>query len=486
VAAAPSPFLQRVDDLVRRAPVTCAPSLAAVEVARLMSRERVGSVVVMEDDRPVGIVTDRDLRRKLVAEARDPAATRAAAIMSAPVIHVAPDAFAFEALLEMTRREIHHLAVVDGGRLTGVISSHDLLVLETAHPVMLAREIARATSIERLRELAARTVPLTRRLVDAGGTAYDIGRLIAELNDRLVVTTLAVTASTLAARGNEPAGVAYCWLTFGSEARREQTLRTDQDNGLVYEDVDASRRPSVAAYFAALATEAVRNLVALGFPPCPGDAMASNPRWCQPLSTWLEYFRSWMVTPDPEPVLAAQIYFDVRPVAGALGLGDELHRFVVDQAPAHRLFLTLIARDLVARRPPLTVFGNVAVQRTGDRRGTVDIKSGAAFPLTNAARLHALELGLDARNTVDRIRLAAARGMYRDDETREITDAFQHVMRVRLVHQLDRVARGEPPDNAIRPDRLSLADRVLLREALKTVQRVQGAVRERFKTDQLG
>ncbi|MBI1734922.1 MAG: CBS domain-containing protein [Candidatus Rokubacteria bacterium] len=199
MSAPTSVFLQRVQDLLRRPPVTCTPSLPAVEIARLMSRERVGSVVVMDDGRPVGIVTGRDLRRKVVAEARDPVATRADEVMSRLVVHVAPDAFAFDALLEMTRREIHHLGVVDAGRLVGVISPHDFVMLETAHPVILTREIARATSIDRLRELAARTFPLTRRLVEAGGTAHDIGQLIAELNDRLVVATLTLTAAALSA-----------------------------------------------------------------------------------------------------------------------------------------------------------------------------------------------------------------------------------------------------------------------------------------------
>jgi CBS domain-containing protein len=486
MATAPSLFLQRVSAMVRRPPVTCVPSLPAVEVARLMTRERVGSVIVIDDGRAVGIVTDRDLRRKVVAEGRDAVATRAATIMSAPVVAVAPDAFAITALLEMTRREIHHLAVVDGGRLVGVVSSHDFLMIETAHPVILTGEIARAASVDRLRELATRTIPLTRRLVEAGGTAYDIGQLVAELNDRLVVAALALTTAAATARGDEASDTAWCWLAFGSEARREQTLRTDQDNGLVYQDVEPERQAAVAGYFARFAAEAVRHLVAIGFPPCPGDAMASNPRWCQPLHVWRSYFRGWMETPEPEPLLAAQIYFDVRPLAGALALGESLHELVVREAPAHRLFLGLIARDLVARRPPLTIFGNVAVERNGARRGTVDVKAGAALPLASAARLHALELGIDATNTVDRIRAAGARGLYREDETREITDAFQHVTRLRLVHQLDRLAHGASPDNAIRPDRLSRADALLLRDALRTVQRVQSGVRERYKTELMG
>lgn len=479
-----SVFVQRVGELIRRRPVACSPGRPVVELARMMSQERVGSVVVVDDaGLPIGIVTDRDLRKKVVAEARDPAATFARDIMSAPVVAVAPAAFAFEALLDMTRREIHHLAVVEDSRLVGVISTHDFLMLDTAHPVVLAREIARATSVEALASAGARTVTLVRRLVEQGGSAHDIGQLVAELNDRLVATTLALTANALLLGGEPPPSTVYCWLALGSEARREQTLRTDQDNGLVYADPPPEQREQVAAWYAHFATAAIANLVRVGFPRCPGDIMASNPRWCRPLSEWTGQFRRWMSEPEPEPVLAAQIHFDLRPIAGAASLGEALRALIVDEAPKHRLFLRLLARDVVERHVPLTVFGNVAVARRGSARGTVDIKGGAAMPLTGAARVHALELGLGVTNTVERIRAAGAGGRYRAEEVREITDAFQHVTRLRLVHQLEQIAAGELPDNAIRPDRLSRADAVLLKDALKVVRRVQAEIRDSFRTD---
>src|SRR5688572_23150873 len=160
-------FVSRVQDLVGRAPVTCAPSATAVEIARLLSRERVGSAVVLDGEgRPAGIVTDRDLRGKVVEAALDPSTTRAAAIMSSPVVTVRPNAFAFEALLERARRDFHNLAVAEGGRRLGVLSSNDFIRLQTTHPVLLGREIAAAASLEALAQLASRTTPLVRRLLD--------------------------------------------------------------------------------------------------------------------------------------------------------------------------------------------------------------------------------------------------------------------------------------------------------------------------------
>jgi CBS domain-containing protein len=478
---------RRLGDLIARPPVTCQATLPALEVARRFSREAVGSIVVVDAaGAPVGIVTDQDLRARVVAEGRDAGATPAAAIMSAPLVTLGPAAFAFEAALEMTRHRIRHVVVVEDGRLRGVVSSRDLLGLQAAHPVMLARDIDRAGSVAALAALGSRVTGLVQALVEEGASAYDVGQLVAELNDRVVARVLALTSAALAAEGHGPPAPEYCWLAFGSEARREQTLRTDQDNGLVYADPEPPAAAATAAYYARFAKAAIEGLVAAGFPPCPGNVMASNPTWCQPASVWAGYFRRWLDHPSPEEVLAACIHFDLRPLAGAAGLAAPLARIIRTEAPASRAFLRLLAHDVASRRLPRTLLGNVAVEHRGPGRGSVDIKSAGILHLTGAARVDALALGLPQTNTVDRFRAAAARGVYTTAEAREITDAFQHLARLRLVHQLERLAAGAPPDNRVSPRRLSRADALLFRDALATVERVQAGLRDRFATGGLG
>lgn len=476
-------FRHRVRDLVKRPLVTCGLEVSASEVARRMSREGVGSVVVVgAGGTPVGIVTDRDLRRKVVGEGRDPGMMDAAAIMSAPLVTIRASAFAFEAALEMVRRHIRYLVVVEDDRAMGVVSSRDFLVLHTTHPVTLGREIGRAVSLPALADLAGRITELVQRLVDEGGGAHDIGQLVAELNDRLVLRVLGLTASALEEAGATPP-VPYCWLVFGSEARREQTLRTDQDNGLVYADPPPDLRQAAAAYYGRFAEGAIQGLVAIGFPPCQGGTMASNPRWCQPLAVWTDYFRAWMTSSSPTNVLDASIFFDLRPLTGAVELGAALSGVVRAEAPQHRSFLTTVARDVVSRPVPLTVFGNLRTHAHGPHRGAVDVKGAGNLQLVGAARLFALQLGLGETNTVERFRAAAARGAVSETDVGEVTDALQHLMRLRLVHQLGQLRRGEPPDNYVTPDTLSHADGLLFRDALRTVRRVQAAVRERFATD---
>jgi CBS domain-containing protein len=484
-AAGVSLFRHRVGDFVRRPPLTCTPQTTAAEVARRLSAAGVGAAVVVDAaGAAVGIVTDRDLRRKVVAEARDAAATPAGAIMSAPLVAVPPTAFAFDALLAMTQREIHHLGVVADGRLVGVVSTHDFLVLQTTHPVTLVREIARAPSVDALATVAGRVTALVDRLVREGGTAGEVATIVAELNDRIVRRVLALTAAALADAGDAaPPDVPFCWLLLGSEARREQTLRTDQDNGLVYADPPPELADAAARHYARFARRAVDALIAVGFPRCPGDAMASNPQWCQPQSVWARYFRRWMREASPAQVLAASIYFDLRPLGGAVALGAALADLVRTEAPGERRFLGLLARDVVDRRLPLTLFGHVAVARNGPHRGAVDVKGAGVVQLVGAARLHALHLGAAETGTLARFRAAGAAGLYRDAEVREIGDAFQHLLRLRLVNQLAQLAAGEPPDNSVVPNALSRADALLFRDALRTVGRVQAGVRERFATE---
>ena len=477
-------FFHRVRDFVTRPPVICDPGVSAVEVARLLSREGIGSVLVTgKDGAPAGIVTDRDLRRKVVAGNRDAAATRAAEIMSAPLITIPATAFAFEAILEMTRREIHHLAVSEEERVVGVVSSHDFLRLQTAHPVTLAREIGQAGSLEALAKPAERVD--RPRAPPGGGRRHRLRRRARSSPSSTTASStrvLGLVTAGLEAAGEAAPPVPYCWLAFGSEARREQTLRTDQDNGLVYADPPAELAPRAGAYYARLAADAIRALISLGFPPCQGDFMASNPRWCQPASTWAGYFRRWMGEPTPEQVLDACIFFDVRPVVGPRSWARPCVSSSRKRRP--RSGSSCVCSPATS---PTSVFPSRCSARSpcvaaGPQRGRVDVKMAGSLQLVGAARLHALALGLGETNTIDRFRAAAGRGIYRDDEVREVTDAYQHLMRLRIVHQLEQAADGKPVDNDVDPQRLTHADRLLLRDALKTVTRVQAGIRERFAT----
>ncbi len=479
-------FVRRARDLVKGPPVTCSPSTPVADAARLMSERSVGSVIVAgPDGEPQGIVTDRDLRTRVLGNGLEPRPP-AALVMSSPLLSVESEHTAFDALLEMTRRNIHHLGVLTGGRLIGVISSHDLLGLQEAHPVAVAREIETATDVDALARGAARVESVVRWLVSGRAAPIDIGRIVAELNDRLVRRALGLVQVGPDTGGNGRPPVAFSWLVAGSEGRREQTLKTDQDNALVYQDPPPGDEAVTATYFERLARAMSEVLIRVGFPPCPGGFMASNPRWRQPESVWSRCFTSWMETPQPEAVLQASLFFDLRSVGGAEEIGRRLWEWVCETAPSRTLFLRHMARAALDRQAPLGFFGGFVVERSGPYKDRLNLKARAVFPMTQAMRVYALSLGARETNTMDRLKAAGEQGIFTSAEVSELSDAYEVIARLRLAHQLARLDGGAPPDNFIDPRTLGKTDRLLLKEAFKTIAWLQQGLEGRFQTGLVG
>jgi CBS domain-containing protein len=475
---------RRVADMVTGPPVTAEAGMTVTRAAALMSGRGVGSVIVMgPDGAPAGIVTDRDLRTKVVAD-RLPLTTPIGAIMSAPLAVIEADRLAVDALLHMTRQGIHHLGVVTRGRFTGVISSHDVVLAGGAHPVMLVRDIDGASSVAELARAVRRQPAVVRWLAGARAGPLEIGRVMAELNDRLVCRALALAQEAIEPEhGSPPAD--FTWVAGGSEGRREQTLRTDQDNGIVYEDPTGDDGRA-AGYFGALGATLGHMLTAVGFPPCPGGFMASNPRWCQPVSVWRRYFAGWMETPTPADLLEASVFCDLRAVGGKPAPAGRLWEWVCRQAPRQTLFLRHLARSALEHHVPLGFLGGFVVERSGAHKGALDIKARGAFPVTQALRVHALSLGSPETNTLDRLAAAEAEGVFRPAEARDVREAHEVIARVRLAHQLECLDAGQPPDNFVNPETLGRADRLLLREAFRTVAWLQRHLEDRFQTSLLG
>lgn len=475
-------FVRRVSDLVKGVPVTCARGDTVAEAARLMTTRGVGSVIVVGDDGGLaGIVTDRDLRTRVVAAAL-PSTTPIERVMSSPVVAVAPTVPAFDALLEMMRRRIRHLAVTADGRLLGVVSSHDLVLLQGGHPVGLAREIEAEASEDGLAALAPRVVSVVRWLAAGGAGPTEIGRLVAELNDRLVRRALDLVTARLDAAGHGRPPVPFAWLAAGSEGRREQTLKTDQDNGLVYRDLPADLRPAASDYFARVAGAMSELLGRLGFPSCPGGFMASNPRWLQPESVWRGYFASWMQTPGPQALLLSSVFFDLRPIAGSVEVGRALWEWVCERAPLETVFLRLMAKAGLERQVPLGLFGGLVVERSGAHRDRLDLKARGVLPVVEATRVYALSLGLGETNTLGRLEAAGARGLFTAAEVADVSDAYAVIGRLRLAHQIACLDAGTTPDNFVDPRALGKADRLLLKEAFRSIAWLQRHLEDRFQT----
>lgn len=349
----------RVSDLALRPPVTVTPEVSVQRAAEVMYEHLISSVVVLEEGRVVGILTDRDLRGRVVAQGR-PYSTPVREVMTPAPRTVDQGAYAFEALLTMTRFNIHHLPVTGGGRLLGLVSSTDLMRLQTSSPVYLVGDLLKQTTVAGLAEVSARLPETVRRLVEADATADEVGRLVTTVADTLEGRLLELAEAALG-----PPPVPYAWVVLGSRARLEATVGSDQDNALVLAD---EVTPAQDAYFAELARFVSDALAACGFPYCPGGVMATNPAWRQPLGAWRRRFRGWLEQPEPEALLHSTIFFDMRALRGEDALAEALLSEVAARAPQHGAFLAHLAKNALQHGPPLGFFRQFVLEGGGRAR----------------------------------------------------------------------------------------------------------------------
>jgi CBS domain-containing protein len=268
---------------------------------------------------------------------------------------------------------------------------------------------------------------------------------------------------------------------MGSEGRREQTFRTDQDNAILYEDpADAAQAAACEAYFTCLARLAIEHLVQCGYPLCPGEIMAVNPKWRQPLSAWKQCFSDWAALPEPEEVLNATIFFDFRAGFGKTALADELRQHLQTLTKSSELYLFHLARQCLDAKTPLSFFKNFIVEKDGEHKNKLDIKVQGLTPFVNFARILALRHGIRETNTLARLHVLGKEKILSEELLAAATDAYEMQMQLRLVHQLNQLEADQPPDNHIAPADLSELDRRMLRDAFEVIDRLHGVLKTFF------
>ena len=470
-------FTARVGDICQRFTTVVEADATIRQTARKMGEERQSAALVVgPSGEPIGILTDSDFRGRVVAEGQsiDGPVSR---VMSHPVVSVDEQDPCFEVILKMLQCDIEHVAVTREGAIRGVVTNRDFLVLQGRSPLAFSEDIEHQTTLAGLAAVSRKALSIIGVLLREGARATNITRIISELNDRVVRKVL-----ELAERELGPPPVPYCWLALGSEGRKEQTFRTDQDNALVYADVSDTQRARVADYFRRFTVTMRHGLVQCGFELCPANYMASNPDWCQPLSAWKRYFSTWIAEPTPEAVLKSLIFFDFRPLRGdaslALALRDHFGRLL----PDYPAFLGFLANMLVRNRPPLGFFGGVAVERSGEHKDGLNLKIKAVAPLVDIARLFALEKGIRQASTMERLEALRGGTSVISQLVDELVYSFEFVTLLRVHHQYRQLEAGLPIDNFIRLDALSNLERQSLKKTFRLILKVQDLVAERYKS----
>lgn len=457
----------RVRETVRKKPITTSPETSIRDAAVIMTEKNVSALLVMQGSQLVGIITDRDLRSRVVAAGLD-ASSPVSSIMTASPVTIDADKLAFEVLVEMTQRKLHHLPVTEEGRLVGMITAGDLMRLEQANPAYLVSQIVNQTTIEGLKATVARVGTVVEHLVAQDATADDIARVITAIAD---ATTRKVINFVEAEIGHPP--VHYCWVALGSQGRLETGLQSDQDNAIILDD---AVRPEHHPYFEELATKVVNGLAECGYHRCPGDMMASNPQWNQPLKVWGTYFSRWINEPTPDALLNAQTFFDMRPVYGDNLLFTQLQGAITNRTPNATRFKTYLATQAQRFQPPLGFFRDFVLEQEGEHRNTLDVKAGGITAIVAMARLFALANGIREVNTLARLRSAASLGALREENAADLADSFEFINYVRIRHQVRQIRAGEQPDNHVAPSELSSFEKRHLREAFQIIRKMQAAL----------
>ncbi|MEL6207944.1 MAG: DUF294 nucleotidyltransferase-like domain-containing protein, partial [Pseudomonadota bacterium] len=459
---------QRVGDLMARAPVTIGRDAPIRQAAATMRDAHVSCLPVTDAEaRLIGIVTVRDMAHKAVARGLSPE-TPVADIMTTAPLTLPPTALGSDLLNLMLERGIGHVPVTEGDRVVGMLTQTDLTRFQAVSSGAMVADIARAESAAQMADVTARLPQLLAQLVGAGNRHEVTTRLITDIADACTRRLL-----TLAEREFGPAPSDYLWLACGSQGRQEQTGVSDQDNCLILSD---DTREDDLDWFKELADFVCAGLDTCGYFLCPGDMMASNPRWRQPRAVWQRYFRGWIDTPDPEAQMLASVMFDLRPIGGAKHLFESLQEEVLAAAGRNSIFVGHMIANSLKHTPPLGLFRGFATVRSGEHKNEVDLKHNGVVPVVDLGRVYALKGAITPVNTRARLEAALAAGVISGSGGHDLLDAYDLIAHTRLERQADEIRLGQKPDNYMRPADLSDLQRSHLRDAFVVVRTMQSAL----------
>lgn len=450
-----------------RNPIVCSPDLPIRKAVARMHDNSVGSIIITDDQRhPKGIFTLRDLRT-VVAEERCTLDTPISQAMTADPHRLPASADAFEAAMLMAEHHFAHICVVDDEDcLIGVVSERDLFALQRVDLVHLARAIGTAPQLQTLITLRDDVSRLVDAMLAHGADSGQVVKIITTLNDITVRRVLELNL-----KAHDP-GIPFTWLTFGSEGRQEQTLLTDQDNGILFRTPDGMTPDQVREKLLPFAETVNRELAKCGFTWCKGNIMASNPKLCLSIREWDDWFLKFIDASTPQNLVYSSIFLDMRAVFGPREPLNGLLDLVLTRIRKNALFQKMLAGNALQRKPPLNIFRGFRYAPDGDRH-SLDLKRQGLAPFVEAVRVFALANGVATANTLERMEELAKKGIFNDKDANAWQEAYSLIQAIRMRAHQEQLKNGEELSNYINPDNLNPLDRRILRESFRQAQRLQ-------------
>jgi CBS domain-containing protein len=475
-------FRRRVGDLMSSPVVTCGIDDPVTEAARTMSAQNFGALVVLgPDGRASGMLSARHLVRHLVADRRYPVDDcRVGQVCSRRLVTIGPEAYLGQALITLLRHDVEQILVTDREQPVGLVTLTDLVRSRSTGHLLLAHDIEVQQNIDQLAQTGQAVDRVLETLLEEQATVTDILDVMSTLHERLTRRVIALAEERMRREGYGPAPATYCWINMGSAARREQTLRTDQDNAIVYADPPEDRAEEARAYFQRLGDIVVADLETCGFALCPGKVMANQPDWCRSLSRWTAAVADWVGSPTPEHVRRLTILLDCRPVWGNQALAEALWERIFAAFQQSLGASHLLSSDDRQFSAPLSLLGAIVTEKSGPHKDQINLKTRAMVHMVNALRLMAVNHGISEPSTLGRLHRLAEAGVLSGDDAAYYRAAFETLILLRIRSDAQQTARGQKPDHYLNPESLSPRERLLFKDALSAVMRLQKQIQKTY------
>jgi len=462
-------FSNSISSVIRKNVLFCDANNSVKDAAILMKQHKCSSILIEQNGKFIGIATDQDLRNKVVAAdmiISDPISE----IMSSPLISMSEHSSIFEAFITIMKTGVKHLAVINNENdAIGVITNSDLINAQGKMPFLFIKEINKAVSYEEISKKQKQLPQSIYTLINEGAKAQNINNFVTAITDTILEKLIKFAIEKI---GHPP--VKFAFMVMGSEGRKEQTLKTDQDNAIIFEDVNEERLESVNSYFLKLGEHVCNMLEKTGYDFCKGNIMAKNPKWCQPFSIWEKYFNKWIYNASPETLLKTSIFFDFRLGYGDISLVNGLRASLFDFLDERKVFFRYMAENTSHFRVPIGFWGNFIVESKGELKNTFDIKKPMML-VVDFARIYALRNKISATNTMERLELLYKKNVITESDYDDLKHSYSYMMHLRFINQIGAIINeGREPNNHINPKKLSRIEQQTLKEILKkTEERVK-------------
>jgi CBS domain-containing protein len=476
------PFRKRLSEIMSFPVETCHPDETARQVARRLMEKRISSVLVVDETRqPIGIITEKNLvARVVVPDGIDPDSITAKEVMTPHPHSLAPDTYMYEAMAYMTAHHIKHLPVIDRGEVVGIVSLRDLMRHRSQKTMLLLGNIREEKTLEGLGTIHREISTVARTLLSETRSTPEVMEILSYLHHGIIRRVYEISLEQMKGEGLEPPEIKFCFLIMGSGGRREMLLGPDQDNGFIFENVPDERMPELEAFFGPFSERLVQALHKVGYSLCHGKVMVNNPAWRGRLVDWKRRIKDWVNDPEPQKVRYSSIFFDFAPLVGDPSLAQELRSIVFQEINEFQGFLYHMMSLDLQYKVPVGMLGRFLTEKSGEHKGELSLKQGGSVYIVDCIRMFALERGVQALSTLDRLKALVDHNVFSPETAEHIRAAFEAMSYLRLCNELALLDQERTPSHYLDPYALPRNEQDLLREAFGAISKLQDATKRHF------